>query len=96
MTMQNRESSHINANKQNILTPELLKSFKNVTCECGGLIFEEAVILKKISALITPSGREELYPLEVLVCKKCGKIPKELDVGNILPDEIIATKTINP
>lgn len=72
------------------VTPEMMKNFKNITCSCGGIIFEEGIILKKISAIISPTGQEELYPLEVLVCKKCGKVPKELNVGNMLPDEIIS------
>lgn len=72
------------------VTPEMIKNFKTITCPCGGMIFEEGVVLKKISALISPSGKEELYPLEVLVCKKCGKIPEELNIGGMLPDEIIS------
>lgn len=74
------------------ITPEMMKSFKTVTCDCGGMIFEEGIILKKISPVISPSGREETYPLEVLVCKKCGKIPSELNIGDMLPDEVIAKK----
>jgi len=72
------------------ITPEMIKDFKSVTCTCGGMIFEEGILLKKISPILSPTGKEELYPLEILVCKKCGKIPQELNVGNILPDEIIA------
>lgn len=74
------------------ITPEMMKSFKTVTCDCGGMIFEEGIILKKISALVSPRGIEETYPLEVLVCKKCGKIPSELNIGDMLPDEVIAKK----
>jgi hypothetical protein len=71
------------------ITPEMIKNFKTITCECGGMIFETGVILKKISAIISPSGKEEMYPLEVLVCKKCGKVPEELNVADMLPDEVL-------
>ena len=74
------------------ITPEMMKSFKTVTCDCGGMIFEEGIILKKISALVSPQGIEETYPLEILVCKKCGKVPSELNIGDMLPDEVIAKK----
>jgi len=71
------------------VTPEMLKGFKTVTCECGGMVFENGVILKKISPIISSTGKEEIYPIEVLVCKKCGKVPQELNMNGILPDEII-------
>lgn len=25
---------------------------------------------------MSPTGREEIIPVEVVICKKCGKIPK--------------------
>lgn len=49
----------------------------NVICSCGSKIFHEAVVLKKISALMSGTGREELVPIPVYVCDKCGKIPDE-------------------
>ena len=74
------------------VTPDMMKSFKTLTCDCGGMIFEIGMVLKKISPIISPSGKEETYPLEVLVCKKCGKVPSELDNG-MLPDEVLAKKS---
>jgi len=55
----------------------------NVVCKCGSKVFHEALILKKVSALISPTGKEMLYPIPVYVCDKCGEIPAEfLDKGN--------------
>ena len=48
-----------------------------VVCKCGSKIFHEAVVLKKVSALVTGTGREELIPIPVYVCDKCGEIPEE-------------------
>jgi hypothetical protein len=76
------------------ITPEMMKNFKTVTCECGGMVLETAIILKKISAIISPTGKEGLYPLEVLVCKKCGKVPSEINIDDMLPDEIVAKKNL--
>lgn len=73
------------------VTPETMKGFKTLTCDCGGMLFQSGLVLKKLSALITPSGKEELYPIEVLICKACGKVPNELNNGNVLPDQILAT-----
>jgi hypothetical protein len=47
-------------------------SLPNIKCGCGSVIFTEAFELKKLSALQSPSGKEELVPLPVIVCKICG------------------------
>lgn len=49
----------------------------NVICTCGSKVFHEAVVLKKVSSLMTGTGREELVPIPVYVCDKCRKIPDE-------------------
>jgi hypothetical protein len=74
------------------VTPEMMKNFKSLTCDCGGMLFESGLVMKKISPLVSPSGKEELYPLEVLICKSCGKVPTELNVGDMLPHEVLAQK----
>lgn len=60
------------------MTPASLLDSPNVVCECGSKLFHEAIVLKKVSALISPTGKEELYPIPVYVCEKCGKIPADL------------------
>ena len=45
-------------------------------CNGGNKLFETKVLFKKVSALISPSGREEHVPLEVVICTQCGKVPK--------------------
>lgn len=72
------------------LTPDMLKSFKSITCSCGGMLFQQGVVFKKISAFISPSGKEEIYPLEVVICQKCGKVPREFNNPDILPDEVLS------
>lgn len=72
------------------ITADMMKNFKTVTCNCGGMLFEQGVVFKKISALVSPAGKEEIHALQVMVCKKCGKVPVELDNQNILPDEVRA------
>lgn len=50
----------------------------NVVCsKCGSKVFREGIILKKVSAIVSPTGKEELYPIPVYVCDKCGAIPDE-------------------
>jgi hypothetical protein len=74
------------------LTPDTVKQFKTLTCDCGGMLFEAGLVFKKISPLVSPSGKEELYPMEVVICKKCGKVPTEFNKPDILPNEVLAKK----
>ena len=63
-------------------------------CECGNEIFTGSVMFKKISALLSPSGKEEIYPIEVLMCTKCNKIPSFVSGNLNIPDEYKAIKKI--
>jgi hypothetical protein len=74
------------------VTPEMIRNSKSVDCDCGGMLFQEKIFFKVLSALISPSGKEELVPMPVFVCEKCGKVPSFFDGQNILPDEIKAAK----
>lgn len=58
-------------------TAKIVYNSPNVVCECGSKVFHEAMVLKRVSSLVTGSGREELVPIPVYVCDKCGKIPAE-------------------
>lgn len=55
----------------------------NIECECGCKTFVEGAVLKKVSQIITMTGRDEIVPIPVYVCSRCGKVPKEyLDKAN--------------
>ena len=76
------------------MNPASLLDSPNVVCECGSKLFYEAIVLKKVSALISPTGKEELYPIPVYVCDKCGKIPADLtskaNASKILGEDVNA------
>lgn len=74
------------------LTATMVKDSKTLTCECGGMIFEEAIFFKSISPIVSPTGKEELYPIGVVVCKKCGKVPSVFNKENVVPSELLAVK----
>lgn len=55
----------------------------NIVCECGCKTFAPAAVLKKVSSLITMTGKDEIVDIPVYVCTKCGKVPQEyLDKQN--------------
>lgn len=74
------------------IDPSLIKSAKFIKCECGGAMFSEKMMLKRISAILSPTGKEEVFPMNVLVCEKCGMIPTELNPGDMIPEEYLAKK----
>jgi len=71
------------------ITPDMLKKSKNIECSCGGIIFRQAIVFKKISALLSPSSKEEILPIDVMVCEKCNKVNRTLMQYDILPDEVM-------
>lgn len=75
------------------ITPELIKRSKTLTCECGNMIFQPAVVFKKLSPILSPTSKEEIIPLDVVICSKCGKVPSEFNVEDILPEEVLAKKS---
>ena len=44
-----------------------------IKCEDGNMMWETSMLFKRISPLLSPSGKEELVPAELVTCKKCGK-----------------------
>ena len=50
-----------------------------IVCEeCGNACFIQAFFLKKISALMSPTGKEAIVPIQVFSCGNCGAIPKNM------------------
>ena len=43
-------------------------------CKCGGGTWKIVYLLKKVSALISPTGKETLVPIQIFACDKCGLI----------------------
>jgi hypothetical protein len=46
--------------------------------DCGCKFFIAALRVKKISMLLSQSGKEEMHPIQSFVCFKCGK---ELEIA---------------
>ena len=56
-----------------------------VKCEkCGNQTFKQTMLLRKLSALVSPNGQETLIPVAAFACEKCGNVNSEFsDVGGI-------------
>lgn len=62
-----------------------LSDLDDVVCEsCGNNTFIQCMQLKKVSALVSPTGEEGLYPVPVFSCVKCDHVnsdflPKQIE-----------------
>lgn len=55
-----------------------LKDTTPVTCEeCGHSVFQEGVLLRKISRFVTGTSQDALMPIPVFSCAKCGHVNTE-------------------
>ena len=58
-----------------------------ITCEkCGNASFIQSYFLKRVSALVSPTGKEAIVPIQVFACGNCGTIPKNM-MSQIQPSE---------
>ena len=55
-----------------------LSKTTQVSCEeCDGKTFKQTVMLRKLSALVSPTGSEVLIPVAVFGCEHCNHINSE-------------------
>jgi hypothetical protein len=48
---------------------------EDVQCDsCEGITFRSCFFIKKISALISPTGKETIVPVESFACNSCGHV----------------------
>jgi hypothetical protein len=51
--------------------------------ECAGKQFEQTMLLRKLSAIVSPNGQETIVPVQAFACKACHHVNTEF-----LPREI--------
>jgi uncharacterized Zn finger protein len=55
-----------------------------MTCdECGHEVFQEGMMLRKVSKFLTGNAQDGLVPIPVFQCTKCGHVNQEF-----LPKEL--------
>jgi DNA-directed RNA polymerase subunit RPC12/RpoP len=55
---------------------------ETVKCEyCGNALFISSTIIKRLSALLSPTGQEAIIPIDVYSCGDCGQVPKTMLSG---------------
>ncbi len=52
-----------------------LSQAETMKCEsCENSLFIESYVLKRISALVSPTGQEGVVPIQVFACGSCGEL----------------------
>ena len=65
-----------------------------IKCSENNSLFETKLLFKRLSPLVSPTGKAEEIPLETIVCTKCGKVPKFFfDKAPDIPEELRSTCT---
>ena len=55
-----------------------LNDLTDIVCEnCESKFFRQVNAFKRISALVSPTGKEQIVPVPVFRCDECGHINKE-------------------
>ena len=55
-----------------------LAQAESVTCDsCGNHTFVGVMLLKRISPIISPTGKEAVVPIQTFACNACGFVNKE-------------------
>ena len=50
----------------------------SVTCDsCGNHTFTDVMMMKRISPIISPTGKEAVVPIQTFACNACGFVNKQ-------------------
>ena len=51
-----------------------------IKCEkCENSTFKQTLLIRKLSALVSPNGQETVIPVAVFACEKCGHVNSEFE-----------------
>tara|TARA_Y100001937_G_scaffold101756_1_gene139695 strand:- start:336 stop:587 length:252 start_codon:yes stop_codon:yes gene_type:complete len=60
-----------------------LKQADTIKCKsCNNYLFIQSFILKKLSALVSPTGQEAMIPVQVYSCGNCGQVAEGMLEGS--------------
>ena len=66
-------------------TVDMSKADTLVCEKCDNRLFIQSFVIKKMSAIMSPSGQEAIVPIQVYSCGNCGQVPKmfEEELANV-------------
>ena len=71
-----------------------LRDADTIKCsDCNNYLFITSFILKRLSAIVSPTGQEALIPVQVYSCGNCGKVADGMLEGSGLEETETETKS---
>jgi hypothetical protein len=65
-----------------------LKDADTIKCKsCNNYLWIQSFVLKKLSALVSPTGQEAMIPVQVYSCGNCGKVAEGMLEGSGVESE---------
>ena len=65
-----------------------LRDAETIKCDkCSNYLWIQSFVLKRLSALVSPSGQEALVPIQVYSCGNCGKVADGMLDGSGVDDK---------
>ena len=65
-----------------------LAQAETLKCEyCENYLFISSTIIKRLSAIVSPTGEEALIPIDVYSCGNCGRVPASMLTGTGIEEE---------
>ena len=62
-----------------------LSDAETMPCQkCGNSIFIQGYVIKRISAIVSPTGKEMIAPVQVFNCGNCGEMLPLADVNELI------------
>tara|TARA_R100000808_G_C2129325_1_gene138850 strand:- start:411 stop:767 length:357 start_codon:yes stop_codon:yes gene_type:complete len=77
------------AQSQKIMTNirEQVDTAATIVCEsCGAHVFNNSFVLKRISAITSPTGEEMVVPVQIFACASCNGVNKEFLPSHVISD----------
>jgi uncharacterized Zn finger protein len=65
-----------------------LKEAETIKCsKCSNYLFITSFVLKRLSAILSPTGQEALIPVQVYSCGNCGAVAEGFLEGSGIEEE---------
>ena len=55
---------------------------------CSNYLFIQSFVLKKLSSLVSPTGQEEMIPIQVFSCGNCGEVLEGMLQGTGVEEQL--------
>ncbi len=81
------------ARAQNAPAPNVpkvkLTTLPDILCpKCGNPVWSQGIVIKRLSPLVSSSGKEELNAVQVMSCGNCGALLPDERMGILHPDTL--------